>query len=194
MPPYASKTDLDAFVGYTVDTSRATLLLDLASNGCDTAAASVGATIAQQDGDTRTLDGNGHPELLLPGWPVTAVDQVVEIDTDGTETTLRGPDDDSPEYRWSRTGELIRVGTTWPDRPRSVRATWTHGYADADVPITIKNVVLAVAGRMLINPQGLQNLTTDGTTPGFGGGVGPQREGRTLLDRQEQAAVIGSIR
>lgn len=148
MADFATEAELENLTGQTIDTARATILLSLASAAVRDAA---GITIDQATTTDQVLDGPGGTELVLPEWPVTAVASIVEIDTDGTETTLRGPADDSPEYRWSRSGVVVRYGT-WPCRPRSIKVTYTHGFST--VPDGIKRATLLAAARGLASPTG----------------------------------------
>ncbi|MFP3907999.1 MAG: hypothetical protein ACLFWR_13295 [Acidimicrobiales bacterium] len=183
--PYASKQELEAYADRTLDGTRADLALELASAAVDDAAAIIGATIDKQTGDTVTLDGDGTATLLLP-WPVIDVTKVVEIDDDGTEEELTGPGNDDIDYRWTRLGELLRVGSTcWPARARSVEVTLDHGLDP--VPATIKAVVLEVAETMLTNPSQLDSLNTDDTSASF-------NAGGITLSRSQERRVLRAIR
>lgn len=150
---FATQDDLEAFVGHPVDATRAQLLLDLASASVAEAA---GVPIAALDGDEVTLYGTGSPLLLLPAWPVTAV---ATVTVDGTAVT---------GFTWNRAGEL-RYSGGWT-RGADIVVTYSHGYAEAAVPTTIKSVTLEVAARGLMNPQRLQSYTGDGTAAVFGVG------------------------
>lgn len=149
---FANETELENFTGLAVATARADLLLDLASAAVVDVA---GIAIAQDTSTDDLIDAHGGHELVLPEWPVTAVTSVTIIDDDNTEDVLRGPSDTDPEYRWSETGVLTRIGAWWPDRDRSVKITYTHGFAT--VPEGIKKATLLAASRGLSNPLGWES-------------------------------------
>lgn len=84
-------------------------------------------------------DGDGSDEIHLRNWPVTAVDAVKILSSDGTTTTL-----DSGDYRadlsTDNTGRVVRVRSSvgyWDDYPASVwpcgklniQVTYDGGYA-----------------------------------------------------------------
>lgn len=148
MGDLATADELADLTGQTIDADRAAILLELASAAVRDVA---GITIDAATSTDELLDGPGGCELILPEWPVRAVTQLVEIDADGTEDVLRGPDDTAPEYRWSRSGVVTRTGT-WPHRPRSVKVTYDHGF-DV-VPAGIKRATLLAAARGLSSPLG----------------------------------------
>lgn len=126
-------------------TALAELLLDLATGAVQ---AEAGQPLEESE-DTVTVDGTGTAKLVLPRWPVTAVDQVIEIDRDGVETALTEPDD----YHWSAAGILVRRRGCWPAHPKAVRVTPTAGYAV--IPDDLRNVVLRTARRGWDNPAGV---------------------------------------
>lgn len=104
-----------------------------------------GHPISETLGDTATLDGSGTTVLLLPGVPVTSVDQV---SVNGEALALDA-------YRWSTQGFLLRTdGYLFPSTPRSVEVTYSHGWAS--VPGAILGVVLALAGRILDGSAGIK--------------------------------------
>ncbi|MEW2383377.1 hypothetical protein AB0873_14980 [Micromonospora sp. NPDC047707] len=100
--------------------------------------------------DTVTLDGSGAASLILPRWPVHAVDEVTLIAVDGTETALAHREG----YLWSTSGVLTRLGGCWPAHDRAVRVLYTPGYEEAELGSRVRRICLrlAVAGRR--NPGG----------------------------------------
>ncbi|GGM14258.1 phage head-tail connector protein [Micromonospora yangpuensis] len=102
--------------------------------------------------DTVTLDGTGGEALLLPRWPVHAVDDVVLVDEDGQEHVLvyRG------DYTWSASGVLTRRphGRLWPCHDRAVRATYTAGYELEDIARRVRRICLRLAAAGRRNPAG----------------------------------------
>lgn len=184
MASYATATELQSFHGGSIPTDRANLALELASGAADDAALTLGATIAKQTDRTVTLDGTGGSQLLAP-WPIEDVSKVVIVKDNGDEETLDGPGSSDVDYRWTREGVLERAGATWPDRPRSVKVTLTHGMDP--VPDEIKAVVLEVAESAYSNPSQLRSFNTDGTSVSF-------NAGGVVLSRSQQERVRNAIR
>lgn len=184
MASYASPSELQSFHGGDIPTDRAELALELASAAADDAAATLGATIEQQEDRTVTLDGTGGSQLLVP-WPVDSISSVAIIEDDGDEDTLDGPGSSDVDYRWTREGVLERAGAAWPDRPRSVKVTLTHGLDP--VPTSIKAVVLEAAEAAISNPSQLGSLNTDGTNVGL-------NAGGIRLSRDQIRRVLQAIR
>jgi hypothetical protein len=106
---------------------------------------------------------------------------------------------DGRDYFWTPSGLVTRVGWgapyVWPLatagawRSYPILATYTHGYAAANVPQLIRGVCLNVAARLFDNPTGLRSenvgqaaeVKTIGSTQAF---VGP-----TLTDVEAQALI-----
>lgn len=107
-----------------VDENRVQALLTQASNRFR---GDVRHPVSHVEGDEVWLDGDGTATLLLPAAPVTAVD-LVEID--GTAAT---------GWEWSETG-VLRRRAGWPDRLRSVRVIYDHGYRE--IPGDIQEAVI----------------------------------------------------
>lgn len=184
MASYATATELQSFHGGSIPTDRANLALELASGAADDAALTLGATIEKQTDRTVTLDGTGGSQLLAP-WPIEDVSKVVIVKDNGDEDTLDGPGSSDVDYRWTREGVLERAGSTWPDRPRSVKVTLTHGLDP--VPTSIKAVVLEAAEAAISNPSQLGSLNTDGTNVGL-------NAGGIRLSRDQIRRVLQAIR
>lgn len=138
-------SDLEAFLGSTVNATRGQLMIDLAT-GAVTSAADV--PILEVVDDEAIVDGTGAVTLLLPSYPVTAV---ASVEIDGEALT-------ADEYTWSRSGVIERTAG-WPIGRRNITVTYTHGFADADVPAEIKKAVLVLAARGMANPFGLTQET-----------------------------------
>lgn len=112
---------------------------------------------------TVRVDGNGGRELLLPGWPVTAVASVVEDPDGATPTDLLSP---TAYVEWSADGILSTIGGgRFARRARWYEVTFTHGYPA--VPEDVRNVVLRVAARAVSNPEGLATEGVGGYNAGF---------------------------
>lgn len=184
MASYATAGELQSFHGGSIPTDRAELAIELASVAADDAAATLGAIIEQQQDRIITLDGTGGTQLLVP-WPVDAISNVAIIKDNGDEETLDGPGSSDVDYRWTREGVLERTGAAWPDRPRSVKVTLTHGLSP--VPVSIKAVVLEAAEAAISNPSQLGSLNTDGTNVGL-------NAGGIRLSRDQVRRVLQAIR
>jgi hypothetical protein len=96
------------------------------------------------------LDGTGTDALLLPQAPVNSA---------GTVTVNGGTVTD---YMVRSDGMLLR-GTAgvyprpvWPDGRQNVVVTADCGYADADIPRSVRMVALAVAARLAVQGPALE--------------------------------------
>ena len=91
---------------------------------------------------TVTLDGTGTDALLLPELPVTAAGTVLV--NGGTVT----------DYALSDNGILFRGSAgvdprpVWPLGRQNVQVTYTHGWADQDIPRDLRMVALSLATRL----------------------------------------------
>lgn len=90
---------------------------------------------------TVTLDGTGTDALLLPELPVNSAGTVLV--NGGTVT----------DYVLSGNGILYR-GTAgidprpvWPMGRQNIQVTYDHGYADQDIPRSVRKVALDIASR-----------------------------------------------
>ncbi|GAA1015889.1 hypothetical protein Aple_010710 [Acrocarpospora pleiomorpha] len=124
--------------------ARAELNLELATGEIDNA---TGQSL-QLASQTETLDGPGGRHLILPRWPVTAIDSVTVLDEDDEPTELVYGTD----YRWSTNGILTRRRCYWPCRQRSVIVAWTAGHAP--IPAVARSICLRLARSGWENPAG----------------------------------------
>lgn len=120
------------------------------------------------------LDGpaRGSEVLLLPGFPILSVSKVETLGTDNTtwtEVTGYGwntagfvsqswssdsrPTPPSGAYSATTTLMMPRWFCMWPTRMRSIRVTYSSGFAA--IPASVKAVCLATAARAMANPLGL---------------------------------------
>lgn len=142
--PLATVAQLSAFLDRTIDGADAAALqaLEIASS---VVRAYCGHTISQTVDDTVVLDGSGTTLLLLPGAPISTVTSV-SVDDEAL---------DGEDWRWSSQGFILRIdGSVFPNTPRAIEVTYTHGWAE--VPAAIIGVVLSLAGRMLDGSAGIK--------------------------------------
>ena len=143
---FATADDLAAWLQGAVPggTDSADLALEVAS---EAVAQAVGTPIVAGVDTDAVLDRPGGTDLLLPKFPAT---DVAELTIDGT---------DPESWDWSAKGILSRTGgCQWPAGNRVVTVTYSHGYAAEDIPLAVKHVTLAVAARLVANPQRLQSF------------------------------------
>lgn len=95
--------------------------------------------------------GTGSHKLVLPRWPVTAVDSVTLLHPDADDEVLEFGTD----YTWSADGILTRVGGWWPTGDRSVQVVNTAGYAT--IPKGVRRIVLRIAAAGWENPALLKS-------------------------------------
>lgn len=115
--------------------------------------------------ETVVLDGPGGSLLQLPSLRVESVDEVVvngtELDVDGLE--------------WSAKGMIRR--RSWPQKFRSVRVTFTHGF-DTEDAAGILQIVQQVVANAAASPLGATSeqagalsASWSQTSPGVAGGL-----------------------
>ena len=106
---------------------------------------------------TILLDGTGTDALLLPELPVSAAGTVLVAGGTVTDYVLNG------------NGILFRKQTgtdvdytdmitplRWPTGRQNIQVTYSHGYASADLPRSVRMVALAVAARLVVQGPALQ--------------------------------------
>jgi hypothetical protein len=167
---YATPADLASFLQVpSVDTASAVLFLQLVSDEMD---AYVGQALGHQDVVGLLVDGGGAAQLVLPGFPVTAVASIEVLTATGTWRLLA----EGADYTWSASGILDRVRSradpggpvalAWPSRQQSVRASYSRG--EGTVNGSVKGVCLAAAARMFVNPSGLTSEQIGGMSLRYG--------------------------
>lgn len=164
-----------------VPQARAELLLKLASAEVR---AYTGNLFDFVENDEVLVNGSGSRVLLLPEAPVRAVTEVLEAAGRTTETVLAGPLAASPVWEWDEDGVLERIdGGVFARRRRFYSVTYDHGF-DV-VPDEVKGIVLQVAARAFLNPEGLKQETLGRysyTLAGEAAGVGLYGPERGTLD------------
>lgn len=101
------------------------------------------------ENDEVWLDGTGGRTLLLPAAPVVDVDTV---EVDGRPAV----------FDWSADGMLVLRSGCWPDRLRTVRVVYSHGYDP--VPDDIIEAVLTAAQSLYEARPGVSSMQVGGQT------------------------------
>jgi hypothetical protein len=133
--PFVSRIDLSNAI-------RRDLTDDEYAKDCVDAACDMCRTISEQDfnavdDDEVALDGSGTDALLLPQLPVTEVSDVTLTDEAVTDFKLNG------------NGVLLRDSPgVWTKGRQNVVVTYSHGYANADLPRDVRMVALKIAERL----------------------------------------------
>ncbi|MFE9737337.1 hypothetical protein [Streptomyces sp. NPDC006477] len=165
--PYATVEQLRLLIRHPEpftddEAAAAELLIELAQGAIDD---ETGQPL-ETSTDTVTLDGPTRDDhlyqsatrsrrLLLPRWPVTAVESVTVHGEDGEDTALTyGPHRD---YTWSTDGILTRVGGEWPAHDRAVTVAYTAGFTD--LPAGVRRICLRLASVGWSNPEFLSAET-----------------------------------
>lgn len=157
--PFISPQDIVDYLGRGTATDPGMIIA--ADAACDTV-----RTIAEQPftaaTSTITLDGTGTDALLLPHLPVSAAGTVTVA---GSAVT---------DYVLNSNGILFRksIGTdvdytnatrtlTWPEGRQNITVTYDHGYADADLPRSIRMVALSIASRLVVQGVAVEESLGD---------------------------------
>jgi hypothetical protein len=145
MAAFISKAELESFLGYAVDTDKATLTVDAA---CDFIRNHTGQDFATGS-QTVLLDGTGLDTVLLPQVPV------------GTVSSVKLNGEVVTEYGISGSGMLLRTFPgVWTAGRQAVEVTYTYGYSE--VPAEINMLALTIAARIYV--QGLVTVAQVGLT------------------------------
>ena len=102
------------------------------------------------------MDGTGTDALLLPELPVAEVSAVtVAGEEDATTTPTRSTIPGSCCAPWAPTGSVFATEAAWPKGRNNVEITYSHGYADADFPRSVRMVAVRLAARFYQQPSGV---------------------------------------
>ena len=181
MAAFATPSELASWLQKDLDTATATLALNIATSDISEFC---GWSITQDSSVTMTVDGPRHScSVFLGTQLLTGVTSVTE---DGAALS-------STQYRWSSTGELIRVGRWWTWKPRAIVAVVTHGYVTA--PDKVKGICLNLAGRKYDNPTSLRSYQVGGVSETYAGSADTLGPGLTASEKEDlqgyQLAVVG---
>jgi hypothetical protein len=181
--------DLASLLQSDVDTSTATLLIEMATAIVQQTCG--GQQIIQVVDDTITLGGTTDSWLDLPQLPVTAVSAVVRDDGEpvtvgtgnnanyklvgnriwsrcGWQANLGWPANlGYPPGYLTNAGRVIRVGDSWQS-PTLVTVTYTHGFAPGSQHLQLaRAAVLALAKAGYSNPSGANSESIDDYSVSF---------------------------
>ncbi len=152
--PFVTVQDLSDITGRDLSTDNgAVIAIDAACDVC--------RDIAEQDFNAGTatiqLDGQGTDALLLPQRPVGTISSVL---VNGVAEL---------NYMLTAEGVLLR-GTAgclprpvWPRGRQNVTVSYEFGYADGEVPRSVRMVALGIAERMVIQGMAQSETVADVT-------------------------------
>jgi hypothetical protein len=154
--PFISRDDLADHLhlptGQLDDNEAALQAVDAA---CDWVRDLTHQTLNHVEDDVVLLDGTGTDALLLPETPVEEVSLVVVAgDEDATDWSFALHDSGVLMRMWAPEGSVAPTAAVWPKGRNNVEVTYTHGYADADFPRSIRKLALKIAARFYENPSG----------------------------------------
>jgi hypothetical protein len=106
--------------------------------------------------ETILMDGTGTDALLLPQLPVEEVSSVVVQGYESAEGYAFALHDSGVLLRiWEPTGTVVASEARWPKGRNNVELTYTHGYADADFPRSIRMLAVRMAARFYQQAPGV---------------------------------------
>jgi hypothetical protein len=145
MTAFITKPELEAYIGYQADATKATMVIDAA---CDLIRNSTGQRFEAGE-ETILLDGTGTDAIVLPQVPVEAVTEVMNDEEAVTDFMLSGA------------GLLLRkFPQTWSPGRQRVKVKYSFGYAT--VPADLKLLAVTIAAR--VYQQGIVMQETVGMT------------------------------
>jgi hypothetical protein len=151
MEAFITKGDFEAYLGYEVESDKATLSMDAA---CGLIRGATNQDFEAGEGTVK-LDGSGTDELILPHVPVEAVTSIASTEAFASEATA------VTDYLVTSSGIVLRKPPAiWPTGRGNVEVTFTYGYSD--VPAEIRMLALTVAARCYV--QGIVTVAQVGTT------------------------------
>lgn len=148
--PLATRADVEVFTGPIAE-ADVPLLERLLAEASDAFRAQVGTEVSVVTGDVVEMDNTEGRTVVLPGWPVVAIQSVY----------VRGRAEplDPSEYSWSRLGIL---DGPFPTGFRSVKVTYDHGFEVVPASV-VRAIARAVAGRFQELSQSSTVLVTAAT-------------------------------
>lgn len=184
MAQFAQPEDLENRLGMDFnddDHIRAASLLEMASGLVQDAACQ---RIELVEDDELSMPGTNSDRITLPERPVVSIASIT-IDgrelTEDTDWYLKGDTIYRFTSRW--VGDWCGRGFGWPRQP--IVITYTHGYAEHDVPSLVKTITLEAVQRVWDNPGGLIAERVGDTEVTFSSYNSPP-QGLMLTDREER--------
>jgi hypothetical protein len=158
--PLATAEDLASYLQHDLDTATADLALAAASA---LVRRNVDWPISRVT-ETLTRLGNGSCVLTLPTLVLVEVTAIRLAGGTLTPATVDAVGAlDARDYVWTSQGQVVRLAG-WP-RLAPVEVDCTHGYDP--VPDDVRLVVMAVAGRLISNPERLRSETVGALSRAF---------------------------
>ena len=159
--PFISRQDLTDYLGRDVTADDGALAAVDAA--CDIVRDIAGQTF-NRGTSTVYLDGTGTDALVLPELPASQPGTVTVNGTAITDYTLadngclfRGTVGLSDPY-WP---DELPSTLVWPKGRQNVAVTYGHGYADADLPRSVRMVALSIASRLIVQGPALEETSGD---------------------------------
>lgn len=144
--PLVTVAELEAFTGQSFDSTRAAVVIDLASSAVRSWCR---WHISPSLTETLMLDGSGTYTFELPSLYVTDV----------AEVTVDGDPVDLDVIEWSRRGQIRHKHRKhFTDALGGVTVSLTHGLDCA--PGTVKSAVMSAAQRAMLGDPGVQSDST----------------------------------
>ena len=106
--------------------------------------------------ETRRVNARGGRTLLLPTKRLTDLKLV----------KVAGVAIDLDQVDWGEEGTVVRRDGYWPDAPRSVQVTITHGWPVDEVP-DILGLLASIARRASSNPAGVSSQSVVGMSVSY---------------------------
>lgn len=168
---FATADDLAARLGIVLtgaEGTRATTLLALASELIQDV---VKQKISLVEDDVLSMPGTVEDRIALPERPVVSVDSVMLDDvalTEGSDWYLDGATIYRRALVFNPTIGVLDgpflLGSGFGTPLQTLAITYTHGYADDDVPGTVKAVCLEAVVRCFVNPGAVARETVGNTS------------------------------
>lgn len=171
MTQFATHGDLAARLGLTLtdaENTRADALLTLSSGLIQDV---VGQTIELVENDVLRMPGTVEDRITLPQRPVVSIASVMLDEV----TLVEGSDwylDGATIYRRAvvfnpQLGLIdgpFLLGSGFGTPLQTLAITYTHGYADDDIPTTVKAICMEAVVRCFVNPGAVARETVGNTS------------------------------
>jgi hypothetical protein len=123
---------------------------------CDWLRDLTGQLFNHVEDETILMDGTGTDALLLPQLPVEEVSTVVvQGQEDSTDYGFTLHDSGVLLRIWDPVDALTTSWAKWPKGRNNIEVTYTHGYADADFPRSIRMLAVRMAARFYQQAPGV---------------------------------------